>query len=165
MEVFVEDDKEFGMGEGKGKQELEVVVAEDINNIGKMNKDTLSVFAKKKFGYNINLLKHIGILRGELIMKAQVSLGEIAADEYCDEETREAIEKVIPQYLKHPVNGRINPATPMLLRRNDLIPCTKDGRPLRPNEYYIPSDKPQFNTQSSNEMERITAGMERQIVR
>lgn len=161
----MEDNKEFGMGEGKGKQALEGVLPEDIDKIGKLNKDALAIFAKKKFGYNVNLLKHIGIIRGELIMKAQVALGEIAADEYCDDATLAAIEKVIPQYLKHPVNGRINPASPMLLKRMDLIPCTKDGRTLRPNEYYIPEDKPQFDSRSSNEMERITAGMERQVVR
>jgi hypothetical protein len=155
---------EFEMKEGK-KPELEAVVAEDVEKIGKLNKDALAAFAKKKFGYSLNCLKHIGILRGELIMKAQVALGEIASDEYCDEETRLAIEKVIPRYLKHPKNGRINPSTPQLLKRGDLIPCTQDGTPLRSHEYYIPNDKPANNPNSNNEMERVAAGMERQIAR
>jgi len=153
----------FEMGEGKGIK-LQPVLAGDIDKIGKMNKDTMSGFALKKFGYKINLLKHIGILRGELIMKAQVALGEIAEDEYTDDETRLAIEKVIPRYLKHPVNGRVNPASPQLLKRGDLIPCTQNGTPLRSHEYYIPDDKPVNNPNSRNELERVAAGMERQIV-
>ncbi len=154
----------FDMGEGKGKAELAPVEPEDIVKIGKLNKDALATLALKKFGYKLNLLKHITVLRGELVLKAQVALGEIAEDEYCDEETRIAIEKVIPKYLKHPVNGRINPASPQLLKRTDLIPCTKEGKILRSHEYYIPVDKPKNNPGSQNEMERLAAGMERQIV-
>lgn len=152
----------FEMGEGK-KVELEPVLPEDVDKLTKLNKDALCSFAQKKFGYKPNMLKHTSIIRGELVMKAQVALGEIADDEYCDEETRLAIEKVIPRFLKHPVNKRINPATPMLLKRGDLIPCTEDGRPLKSHEYYIPEDKPANNPNSKNEMERIASGMERQI--
>lgn len=155
---------DFGMGEGKGKAKLEQVLPEDVEKIGKMNKDHLAGFAKKKFGYNVNLLKHLSILRGEVVMKCQVALGEIAEDEYTDEETRLAIEKIIPRFLKHPVNGRVNPASPALLKRHDLIPCTADGKILRGHEYYIPTDKPVNNPGSRHEMERVAAGMERQIV-
>ncbi len=154
----------FSMGEGKGKIKLVAVLPEDIDKIGKLNKDALASFAIKKFGYKLNLLKHITMLRGELVMKALVALGEIAEDEYCDEETRVAIEKVVPRWLKHPVNGRVNAASPQLLKRGDLIPCTKEGKPLRSHEYYIPDDKPANNPGSQNEMERVAAGMERQIV-
>jgi hypothetical protein len=154
----------FEMGEGKGKLELETVLPEDIEKVGKLNKDALKSYAKKHFGYDVNLLKHIAIIRGEITKKCLVALGEIQADEYCDEETRQAIEKVIPQWLKHPKNGRVNPATPMLLKRGDLIPCTKDGVPLRSHEYYIPDPKPNFNAGSKSEMERLMSGMERQIV-
>ncbi len=152
----------INMGEGK-KTILEPVLAEDIEKICKLNKDALSSFAQKKFGYKPNLLKHHSIIRGELVMKAQVALGEIAEDEYTDEETRLAINKVIPRFLKHPVNNRVNPASPALLKRGDLIPCTENGTPLRAHEYYIPEDKPLKNPGSGNEMERLAAGMERQI--
>lgn len=157
-------EQKFEMGEGKGKVKLEPVLPEDVDKIGKLNKDALAGFALKKFGYKLNLLKHISILRGELVMKCLVGLGEIAEDEYTSEETRLAIEKVIPRYLKHPINGRVNPASPALLKRGDLIPCTKEGKPLRSHEYYIPDDKPVNNPGSLNEMERVAAGMERQIV-
>jgi hypothetical protein len=163
VEVVMANNNKFEMGEGK-KQVLESVLPEDVDKIGKLNKDCLAGFAWKKFGYKLNLLKHITVLRGELVMKALVALGTIAEDEYCDEETRIAIEKVIPRFLKHPVNGRINPATPQLLKRGDLIPCTEDGKILRSHEYYIPEDKPVNNPNSKQEMERIAAGMERQIV-
>lgn len=158
------NDDKFEMGEAKGKIKLEGVLPEDIDKICKFNKDALSVFAQKKFGYKPNCLKHISILRGELVQKAQVALGEIAEDEYCDDETRIAIEKVIPRYLKHPVNNRINPASPQLLKRTDLIPCTKEGKPLRSHEYYIPDDKPANKANSKNELERLASGMERQIM-
>ncbi len=161
VEVVMSDKIE--MGEGKPKK-LEGIEPTDVEKVGKLNKDALSNFAQKKFGYKPNLLKHISILRGELVMKCQVALGEIAEDEYTDDETRIAIEKVIPRYLKHPVNGRINPASPQLLKRTDLIPCTKDGKPLRSHEYYIPVDKPNNKANSGNELERLAAGMERQIV-
>lgn len=156
-------DNKFEMGEGKAKK-LEGIEPQDVEKIGKLNKDALSSFAQRKFGYKPNLLKHISILRGELVMKCQVALGEIVEDEYTDDETRIAIEKVIPRFLKHPVNGRINPASPQLLKRTDLIPCTRDGKPLRSHEYYIPDDKPANNPSSRNERERMAAGMERQIV-
>lgn len=152
----------IGMGEGK-RIKLENVLPEDIEKLGKLNKDALSTYAQKKFGYKPNLLKHILVIRGELVLKAQVALGEIAADEYTDDETRLEIEKVVPSYLKHPINDRVNPATPQLLKRGDLIPCTKDGKPLRSHEYYIPEAKPTMNPGSKHEMERIAAGMERQI--
>jgi hypothetical protein len=154
---------EFEMSEGKAVA-LEAVEPGDIEKVGKLNKDALAIYTTKKFGYKLNLLKHIAILRGEIIMKCQVALGEIAEDEYTDDETRLAIEKVIPMFLKHPKNGRVNPASPTLLIRGDLIPCTKDGTPLKSHEYYIPTNKPVANINAPNEMQRVAAAMERQVV-
>lgn len=36
------------------------------------------------------------------------------------------------KYLLNPSTGRVLPASPRLLERSDLIPCSKDGVPLRP---------------------------------
>lgn len=150
------------LGEGR-KTEMEPVVPEDVDKIGKINKDALRVFASKKFGINLDLSQHIGIIRGELIKRCLISLGEILQDDDVDDLTRKAIEKVVPMWVKHPINGRVFASSPALLKRLDLIPCTKDGRPLRANEYYIPEPKPQFKPGSKNEMERMAAGMENQI--
>ncbi len=150
------------LGEG-GKQELEAVVPEDVDKIMRFNKDALRSYAVRKFGFNLDLSQHIAIIKGELVKKAQISLGIILQDENTDDSVREAIEKVIPMYVKHPVNGRVYDSSPELLKRADLIPCTKDGRALRSNEYYIPQPKPQFKSNSGNEMERMAAGMENQI--
>lgn len=150
------------LGEGK-KPELEPVVPEDVDKIMKYNKDALRVFAVKKFGFNLDLSQHIAIIKGELVKKAQVALGIILQDSSTDEETREAIEKVIPMYVKHPKTGRVFASSPSLLKRLDLIPCTKEGRALRPNEYFIPKPKPIYKDNSRSEMERMAAGMESQI--
>lgn len=123
------EENELEMGEGK-KPELETCVAEDIDKIARVNKDTLRVFAKKKFGYDLDCGSHIKLLRAELTRKVQVALNMIIDKPDTDKETVEAIEKVIPRYLLHPVNKRVNEVTPELLARGDMIPCTKDGEPL-----------------------------------
>jgi len=117
------------LGEGKAPA-LELCVAEDVDLIAKVNKDGLRAFAKKKFGYNLDLGGHIKHLREELTKKVQVALNIIIDKPDATDEEKEAIEKVIPRYLLHPVNKRINQATPELLARGDMIPCTKDGVPL-----------------------------------
>lgn len=150
------------LGEG-AKTYLEPVVAADVDKVGKLNKDALRVFALKKFGFSLDLSQHIAIIRGNLVKKCLISLGEILQDEDTDDITREAIEKVVPMFVKHPVHGRVFASSPELLKRLDLIPCTKEGVPLRANEYYIPVAKPQHQTNSRSELERVAAGMETQI--
>lgn len=135
----------------------------DVDKICKFNKDALRVYALKKFGINLDLSVHIAMIRGNLVKKAMIALGEILQDGDVDDEMREAIEKVIPMYVKHPKTNRVFDSSPQLLKRTDLIPCTKEGRALRPNEYYIPQPKPQFHSNSGSEMERLAAGMESQI--
>lgn len=146
-----------------GELEKEAVLPEDVDKIMKFNKDALRVYAFKKFGFNLDLSQHIAIIRGELVKKAQIALGIILQDSSTDEATREAIEKIIPMYVKNGKTNRVFASSPELLKRQDLIPCTKEGIPLRANEYYIPAPKPQFKGDSRNEMERLHAGMEQQI--
>ncbi len=150
------------LGEGK-KPELEPVVPEDVDKLMKFNKDALRSFAVRKFGFNLDLSQHIAIIKGDMIKKCQIALGIILQDANVDDSVREAIEKVIPMYVKHPINGRVYDSSPDLLKRADLIPCTKEGRPLRSNEYYIPEPKPQYKGNSRSEMERMASGMESQI--
>ncbi len=150
------------LGEGRAPKKEEVL-PEDVDKIGKMNKDALKVFAWRKLGINLDLSQHIGIIRGELIKKSQIALGIILQDTSIDDSTRDAIEKIIPMYVKHPRTGRVFDSSPELLKRNDLIPCTREGVPLRQNEYYLPVPTPQFKGSSKNEMERMAAGMEKQI--
>lgn len=152
----------IGMGEGV-KPELEKVFPEDVDKVNRMNKDALRVFAAKKFGFSLDLSGHIAMIKGDIVKKCLIALGQILQDDDIDDSTREAIEKVIPMFVKHPVNGRVFASSPQLLKRNDLIPCTKEGRPLKANEYYIPAPKPRFRPGSQHEMERVSAGMESQI--
>lgn len=152
------------LGEGKN-MELVPVEAEDIDRITKLNKDALRVFAYKKFGINLDLSSHIIVIRGDLIKKCQIALGIILEDPETDEETKAAIGKVVPRYVKNPKNKRVFDATPALLKRDDLVPCDEDGTPLKASEYFIPEAKPAFNSGSKSEMERLAAGMETQIER
>ena len=151
------------LGEGKVGEKKEAVLPEDIDKIMKFNKDALRVYALNKFGFSLDLSQHIAIIRGELVKKAQIALGIILQDASTDEATREAIEKIIPMFVKHPKTGRVYDSSPELLKRLDLIPCTKNGTPLRSNEYYIPAPKPAYRSNSQSEMERMAAGMEKQI--
>lgn len=150
------------LGEGKAV-EKEGVLPEDVDKIMRMNKDALRIYALKKFGFNLDLSQHIAIIKGELVKKVQIALGIILQDKNIDDTTREAIEKIIPMFVKHPKNGRVYDSSPALLKRLDLIPCTKAGVPLRANEYYIPTPRPAFKGNSNSEMERMAAGMEKEI--
>lgn len=116
--------------EGNG-DELVKCVPGDLDMIQKAKKDALGVFAKKKFGYDPDLgAMHIKELREELTKKVKVALNIIIDKPGTPEAEKKAIEKVIPKYLLHPVNKRVNPVTPELLARKDMIPCTQNGTPL-----------------------------------
>jgi hypothetical protein len=121
---------EFGMGEGKGKVILESCVPEDIDKIAKSNKDWLRVFAKKKFNHSLDCGRNMILIRKDLTKRVQVALGHIIDDPETDEAIKRAIERKIPRFLLHPVNKRVNAASPELLKRTDLIPCTEEGEPL-----------------------------------
>jgi hypothetical protein len=141
----------------------ESVLPEDIDKIMKLNKDALRVYALKKLGINLDLSQHIAIIRGDIVKRAQVALGIILQDSSTDESTRKEIEKIIPMYVKNNKTNRVFDSSPELLKRQDLIPCTKEGIPLKANEYYIPVSRPRFKGNSRNELERMYAGMEQQI--
>jgi hypothetical protein len=126
-------ENELVMGEGKTPT-LEPCVAEDIEYLKRVNKDALRIFARKKFNYVLDCGGHIRNLRDELTKKVQIALNIIVENPEATEEEVEAIEKVIPRWLLHPVNKRINQATPALLARGDMIPCTEKGVPLESME-------------------------------
>lgn len=142
-------ENEIEMGEGKPLV-LEPCHAEDIDTIAKVNKDALRVFAKKKFGYNLDCAKHIYLIREELTKKVQIALNMIVDNPDASEEEKKAIEKILPKYLLHPVNKRINAASPELLARGDMIPCTKDGVPLSIKEEE--TDEPEEDNELDGEM-------------
>lgn len=150
------------LGEGE-KPQLEAVVAEDVDKVVKYNKDALKIFARKKFGFELDLSQHISIIKGDLVKRCQIKLGQILADPLTDEETRGRIEKIIPLYVRHPNNGRVFAASPALLARMDMIPCNKQGVALRQGHYHIPQPKPSFRKNSKNETERFAAGLENEI--
>jgi hypothetical protein len=148
----------FGMSEG-GKVYKEPCVAEDMDKIGKLNKDALAVFAKKKFNINIDRGTNISILRGDLVKKVQIALNLRVADPEIGATERAQIEKVIPRFVMHPKNHRIFDATEALLLRNDMIPCEEDGTPIY--HYAMPVKE---KRKPRNELDRLSLDLERQIV-
>jgi hypothetical protein len=133
------DQGDIELGEGKAPA-LEPCVAEDIDKIARVGKDALRIFASKKFGYSLDCGGHIKHLRADLTKRVQIALNMIIDKPGASDEEKKAIEKVIPRYLLHPVNKRVNGATPALLARGDLIPCTKEGVPLEVPEEIIEED-------------------------
>jgi hypothetical protein len=148
----------FGMGEG-GPAHKEPCVAEDMDKIGKLNKDALAIFAKKKFNLNIDRGTNISILRGDLVKKVQIALNLRVADPETGPTERAKIEKVIPRFVMHPKNHRIFAATEALLLRTDMIPCEEDGTPIY--HYAMPTVK---KREPKNELDRLSLDLERQIV-
>jgi hypothetical protein len=112
------------------KRKLEPCTTEDLDKIRRANKDTLRVFAKKKFGVDLDLGTNLNILREALTRKVQIALNIIIENPKCSPEVKKKIESRIPRWLKHPINGRVNQASPQLLKRHDMIPCTEDGTPI-----------------------------------
>jgi hypothetical protein len=149
----------LGMSEGRGNKEyLEPCVVEDIDRIGRFNKDALAIFAKKKFGLNLDRSENISIIRGELIKKAQIALNLRVADPTINPEEKARIERAIPRYVMHPVTHRIFEATTALLLRKDMIPCEKDGTPV--HHYAMPEMRPR---QPKNELDRLALALEKEI--
>jgi hypothetical protein len=130
------DQGDIELGEGKAPA-LEPCVAEDIDKIARVGKDALRIFASKKFGYSLDCGGHIKHLRADLTKRIQIALNMIIDKPGATDEEKAAIEKVIPRYLLHPTNKRVFGATPELLTRPDMIPCTKDGKPLEMPEEEI----------------------------
>ncbi len=148
----------FGMKEGE-KPTFEPCVAEDMDKIGKLNKDALAVFAKSRFNLNIDRGMNISILRGDLVKKVMVALGMLAADPNINAVQKAAIQAVIPRYLMHPVNHRVFEATPALLKRHDMIPCTKEGAPVHVQQPVVIANDP-----ASDELNRLSLDLERQVI-
>jgi hypothetical protein len=154
---------EFGMGEGKGKAILESCAPEDIDKIAKSNKDWLRVFAKKKFNHNLDCGMNMILIRKDLTKRVQVALGHIIDDPETDDAIKRAIERKIPRFLLHPVNKRVNAASPELLKRTDLIPCTENGKPLN---IFIEQEQLGVDVAgagSSEELEKISQNLEDEI--
>ncbi len=151
---------EIDMKEGKGP-ELPPCVPEDLSKVAKSNKDTLRVFAKKKFGINIDCGSHLKLIRKDLTKRVQVALGHIIDNPDTDDAIKRAIEMKIPRYVLHPVNKRVFEATPALLKRTDLIPCDKEGVPMGhfEDEEEIAGD----DNGGSDELERIAQDLEDKI--
>ncbi|MBF0256026.1 MAG: hypothetical protein HQL47_06115 [Gammaproteobacteria bacterium] len=86
--------------------------------IEEMDKDELELFAKQQYGADVDKRKSLENLRDQVSKLAGLGLSNKAEP---------AAPTGQPEWLKNPTNGRVFKATPLLLRRTDLLPCDESG--------------------------------------
>jgi hypothetical protein len=84
-----------------------------------MDKNELADFALSELAVELDLHRPLKELKQEV--KNLLEKGKTAPAAAMPNEVK---------YLKHPSNGRVYAATPILWRRGDMIPCDKDGTPV-----------------------------------
>ncbi len=88
--------------------------------INEMGKDDLEKYAKEKFGVDIDKRKKIADLRKQVT--------DLAGDDgVAQEEEKEAA----PMFLRNKLSGRVYPATPFLLKYEEMEPCDENGKLLQ----------------------------------
>ena len=135
-----------GEPEEVGEAELEEVLLEDIGKLGRYKMVQLEFYASKKLGYVVDTSFGLQVIKAKLIAKARIKLGQLTADDdpTGDDCLSKRVERIIPRYVKHPVNGKVFESSPALvanIKKSGLIPCTKDGRRLKSHEYFVPSPR------------------------
>lgn len=86
-----------------------------------MKKDELADYALAEHGVELDMTKKTADLRAEVAALDAAKAGNapnVAAEP----------EAAAPEYLRHPVNLRVYLSTPELLKRNDMVPCDKNGK-------------------------------------
>ena len=85
-------------------------------DIEELTKDELAAYALDTFGEKLNKRERLEDLQKKVAaMKPKTEI----ADE---------MPTIKVDFLKHPVNGRVYNATPLLLRRGDMLPCDENGK-------------------------------------
>ena len=106
-------------------QDFEITLEEFRN----ANKDELYEFALGK-GVELDMTKDLDLLRDEVLeMYGHSELVQGDPEEESDPE-EEFIQSQVGGYLKNVKTGHVFRATPLLIARGDLYPCTKDGKRL-----------------------------------
>lgn len=108
-----------------------VVTMKDINRVKKMNKDDLKKWVNQPCTFNhvIDTTRSITHLRNQVIGMIKVRIGEEIEKKRKDGENVDDMDagELSLGYLLNPANNRIFEATAVLLRRQDFIPCDKEG--------------------------------------
>lgn len=112
-----------------------VVRIEDIDRVGKMEKDDLKKWVNQPctFNYVIDHTRPINHLRNQVVGMIKIRVGEdIEKRKQEDMRAGIAVEEDDADYsmgyLLNPANMRVFEATPALLRRQDFVPCDKNGK-------------------------------------
>ena len=103
----------------EGKTEGAEADKSAVPDISRYDKDMLATYAKKEFNVALNKRKKLDELRTQVTALQRGEKQEEAKDEE---------EAPPPEFLKHPVNKRVFPATKALLARSDMIPCDATGK-------------------------------------
>ena len=113
-----------------------VVSMKDIDRVGKMEKDALKKWTNQPstFNYVIDHTRSISHLRNQVIGMIKIRLGEeMEKQNLEDRRSGKAVDDTDANefsmgYLLNPANMRVFDATAALLRRQDFIPCDKNGK-------------------------------------
>lgn len=88
--------------------------------VATMKKDDLAAYALAEHGVELDLTKPVKELREYVAGLDERKAGKEAP-------AVEEVKRVKSNYLRHPVNNRVYPTTPVLAARGDMLPCKKDG--------------------------------------
>lgn len=117
-----------------------VVTMKDVDRVKKMNKDELKKWVNQPCTFNhvIDHIRPIGHLRNQVIGLIKIRVGE-EAEKRNEENKRAGIDvddndvntdEFKMGWLLNPSNMRVFEATAELLKRDDFIPCEKNGKRL-----------------------------------
>lgn len=108
-----------------------IVTIKDINKVEKMDKDALKKWTNQPCTFNhvIDITRSEAHLRNQVIGMIKVRLGEEIDRKRKDGEKVDDMNKgeLSLGYLLNPGNRRVFEATAALLKRDDFIPCDKEG--------------------------------------
>lgn len=109
-----------------------IVTMKDVEKVEKMDKDQLKKWVNQPctFNYVIDTTRSISNLRNQVIGMIKVRLGEEIEKKIKNGENMDGIDtkELSLGYLFNPANRRVFEATTALLKRQDFIPCDKDGK-------------------------------------
>lgn len=109
-----------------------IVTMKDVAKVKKMTKDQLKKWTNQPctFNYVIDTTRPLNHLRNEVVGRIKVRMGEeIEGKKKRGEDVSDVdTEELGLGYLFNPANCRTFIATPALLKRNDFVPCDKNGK-------------------------------------
>lgn len=117
--------------QNNGNEFASIVTMKDVAKVGKMNKDQLRAWTNQPctFNYVIDTTRSMSNLRNQVTGMIKVRLGKEIEKKIKNGENVDGVDakELSLGYLFNPANRRVFVATTALLKRQDFIPCDKEG--------------------------------------